>query len=82
MKEKPESTPVAETLHALHGTTEAPVKNGSRGERGTGTTLSIDFKEHPALLEKIRKAAKDEDREPSKYLRRRILQLDTEGKLF
>jgi hypothetical protein len=53
-----------------------------RGERGTGTTITIDLHEHASLLTKIREAAKADDREPSKFLRRIIVKLDEEGKLF
>lgn len=52
----------------------------SRGERGTGSTITIDLTEHPELLAKIREAAKEDDREPSKWLRRRIVMLG--GVLF
>ena len=47
----------------------------SRGERGSGTTITIDLTEYPELLEEIRKAAKADDREPSKWLRRRLVTL-------
>jgi hypothetical protein len=57
------------------GTTNPFVKPRSRGERGTGTTITIDLSEYPELLEKIRDAAKADDREASKWLRRRIVQL-------
>lgn len=77
-----EVTGKVETLHAQHGTSNAPAKEVTRGERGTGTSLSIELKDNAALLEKIRKAAKADDREPSKWLRRRLTQLDEEGKLF
>ena len=48
----------------------------SRGERGSGTTITIDLTEYPELLEKIRNAAKADDREPSNWLRRKIVQLE------
>jgi hypothetical protein len=53
-----------------------------RSQRGSGTSLTIDFKEHPDLLKAIRAQAKADDREPSKYLRRRLVQLDAEGQLI
>ena len=46
-----------------------------RGERGTGSTITIDLSEYPDLLEKIRDAAKADDREPSKWVRRQIMLL-------
>ena len=46
-----------------------------RGERGSGTTITIDLTDQPELLTKIRDAAKADDREPSKWLRRRMIQL-------
>ena len=48
----------------------------TRGERGTGTTLTIDLTDYPDLLTKIREAAKADDREPSKWIRRRLVQLE------
>ena len=47
----------------------------ARGERGTGTTITIDLADNLELLKQIRQAAKDDDREPSKWLRRHIVQL-------
>ena len=44
-----------------------------RGERGSGTTITIDLSGQPELLQQIRDKAKADDREPSKYLRRQIL---------
>lgn len=49
-----------------------------RGERGTGTTITIDLTDQPELLADIKKAAKADDREPSKWLRRRIVLLRDE----
>ena len=46
-----------------------------RGERGTGTTITIDLTDQPELLSDIKSAAKTDDREPSKWLRRRLIQL-------
>ena len=54
-------------------TTIMPVR--FRGERGSGTTITIDLVDQPELLAKIREAAKADDREPSKWIRRRIVQL-------
>lgn len=61
--------------------TEVKPTKKPKAERGSGTTITIDFQEHPALLEKIRLAAKADDREPSKYLRRRLVLIDREGHL-
>ena len=46
-----------------------------RGERGTGTTITIDLTDYPELLADIKNAAKTDDREPSKWVRRRLLLL-------
>jgi hypothetical protein len=53
-------------------TTIRPTRN-SRGERGSGTTITIDLSDQPDLLTRIRVAAKADDREPSKWLRRAIV---------
>jgi len=58
------------------------IKPRPRGERGTGTTITIDLSDQPDLLRKIREAAKDDDREVSKFLRRVIVQLDSKGMLI
>ena len=65
-------------IHAKTTTTILP----KRGERGTGSTITIDLTEYPELLDKIRKAAKSDDREPSKWLRRMIVNFDNGGMLF
>jgi hypothetical protein len=67
----------------LHARTTTIKPNGrARGERGTGSTITIDLTDNPELLAKIREAAKKDDREPSKYLRRVIIQLDSKGVLI
>jgi hypothetical protein len=48
--------------------------SASRKPKGEGTTISIDFKDYPEVLEHIRSSAKADDREPSKWLRRHIVQ--------
>ena len=53
-----------------------------RAEKGTGTTISTDLKDQPALLEKIRAAAHADDREVSNYLRKRLVELDRMGALI
>jgi hypothetical protein len=53
------------------------IKPRPRGERGTGTTITIDLTEYRDLLGKIKEAAKADDRESSKWLRRRLVQLGT-----
>ena len=73
MKEK------TETLHAQHGTDTPP--EPARAAKGTGTTITIDLKEFPAVLEHIRKESAKDDREPSKWLRRRIVNFHAEGSL-
>ena len=69
-----------ETLHAPHGTSSAP--KTEKAKRGEGHTITIDLKDYPQLLAKIKEAAKADDREPSKLLRRRLVQLDESGDLF
>ena len=69
------------------GATPRKIANSSkRGERGTGTTISVDLKENPELLAKIREAAKggpaSPPTDPSKWLRWRVLALHADGKLF
>ena len=58
------------------------VKTTKKAAKGSGTTISIDLKDHPELLASIRNAAKADDREVSKWLRRRIVKLHEAGKLF
>lgn len=62
---------ISETGQPANTTTIKP----TRGERGTGTTITIDLSEQPLLLADIKAAAKSDDRDPSKWLRRRIIQL-------
>ena len=50
--------------------------------RGTGTSVSADLKANLPLLEKIRLAAKADDREVSNYLKRRLVELDRQGVLI
>lgn len=54
----------------------------TRSAKGTGTTVSTDLKEHTALLEKIRGAAKADDRNISSWLRRKLVELDNAGTLI
>jgi hypothetical protein len=53
-----------------------------RGERGTGTTITIDLTDYPDLLTQIKAAAKADDRDPSKFLRRCIVLLHSQGMLI
>lgn len=53
-----------------------------RAPRGEGTTISIDLTAYDALLADIKAAAKQDDREPSKWLRRRLNELAQAGVLF
>ena len=62
--------------------TDSAVSTPARGPKGSGTSLTIDLKEYPELLADIRAKAKADDREPSKYLRRIIVELNKQGKLF
>jgi hypothetical protein len=77
-------SPVVETLHAPpHGTTAAPeTAKVAKAKRGEGVTITVDFKDHLDLLESIKTWAKGDDREPSKWLRRRLIQLEEAGMLF
>ena len=60
------------------GTAPAPKK----AERGTGSTVTLDFHDYPDLLAKMRVHAKADDRELSKWLRRRILTMNDTNSLF
>ena len=53
-----------------------------RAEKGTGTAISTDLKDHPTLLEKIRAAAKEDERDVSNYMRKRLVDLDRQGVLI
>jgi hypothetical protein len=59
--------------------TEATKK---RGPLGTGTSISADLKDYPTVLNKIRAAAKADDRNTSNWLRRRLVYLDEHGQLI
>jgi hypothetical protein len=52
-----------------------------RGPAGAGTSISADLKDHPTVLNKIRAAAKADDRNVSNWLRRRLVYLDEHGQL-
>lgn len=53
-----------------------------RGPKGSGTTVSANLAEHADILEKIRLAAKADDREVSNWLRRRLVELYRNGSLI
>jgi hypothetical protein len=53
-----------------------------RGPAGAGTSISADLKDHPNVLNKIRAAAKADDRNVSNWLRRRLVYLDEHGQLI
>jgi len=57
-------------------------KPTKKAAKGSGTTITIDLKDYPDLLAKIRNVAKADDREPSKWLRRRVVKLGQDGSLF
>ena len=57
-------------------------KTTKKAAKGSGTSITLDLKDYPDLLTRIRQAAKADDREPSKWLRRQIVKLDGAGKLF
>lgn len=74
---------MAKTTHDIDESPELrQTQIATRSARGTGTAVSADLKAHPALLEKIRLAAKADDREVSNYLRRRLVELDRQGVLI
>lgn len=50
-----------------------PVAKSKKAPKGTGTTITIDLAGYPDLLAKIKEAAKADDRETSKYVRRLIV---------
>ena len=70
--EAPEAAPHVSTITA---TVNAKAK-------GTGTTITLNLAGHPSLLAKLRAAAKDDDRELTNYLRRRLVELDRQGVLI
>ena len=49
---------------------------------GTGTSVSVYLQANLPLLEKIRLAAKADDRGVSNYLKRRLVELDRQGVLI
>jgi len=57
-------------------------KTPKKAAKGSGTSITLDMKDHADLLGRIREAAKADDREVSKWLRRRIVKLHEAGKLF
>jgi hypothetical protein len=62
--------------------TNTVVKPTTKAPRGEGHTITLDLKDHPELLTDIKAAAKADDREPSKFLRRIIALLHIDGKLL
>ena len=46
-----------------------------KADKGSGTSLNLDMSEHVELLAKIRKAADDDDRPASVWLRRKLIAL-------
>lgn len=58
------------------------VKPAKKAAKGSGTAISIDLKDYTDLLVAIRNAAKADDREVSKFLRRRLVQLHSAGHLL
>ena len=53
-----------------------------KAAKGSGTSITLDLKDYPDILTVIREAAKADDREVSKWLRRRIVRLHDAGSLF
>lgn len=50
--------------------------------RGEGTSITVDLSEYSELLSAITTAADKDDRSRSVWLRRRLLKLADDGKLF
>ena len=46
-----------------------------KAAKGSGSSITLDFSEHIDLLAKIRKAADDDDRPASVWLRRKLIAL-------
>jgi hypothetical protein len=58
------------------------VKKAVQRTKGTGTSITVDLKEYGAVMEDLRRAAKLDDRDLGKYLRRLMVNLHTAGKLI
>lgn len=54
----------------------------AKAKRGEGTSITVDLSEEPELLSDITAAADEDDRSKSVWLRRRLLKLHEDGKLF
>ena len=67
---------------AVSGSTGTATINPPRGPKGSGTVISANLADHPGILEKIRLAAKADDREVSNWLRRRLVELHKAGHLI
>lgn len=61
---------------------EAAVKKAVKRTKGTGTSITVDLKEYSGVMEDLRRAAKADDRDLGKYLRRLIVNLHTSGNLI
>ena len=78
--QKPERRTTLSTKETSSTSQITTIKPRARGERGSGTTITIDLSEYPILLTAIRNAAKLDDREPSKFVRRILIRhLGEEG---
>lgn len=53
--------------------TETAAKKAVRRTKGTGTTITIDLKDNLDVLVRMRDAAKADDRDVSKWLRRQVV---------
>ena len=61
---------------------DTAVKKAVKRTNGTGTSITIDLKEYGGVMEDLRRAAKLDDRDLGKYLRRLIVNLHTAGNLI
>lgn len=59
-----------------------PASKPPRSPKGEGTSINVDLSDHLPLLDKIRTAADADDRPASVWLRRKLIALDSEGKLL
>lgn len=57
-------------------------EKSTRGPKGSGTSITVELKDNPDLLAKIREAAEQDERHPSVWLRRRLEHLASNRTLF
>jgi hypothetical protein len=62
--------------------TEAAAPAKKKAVRGEGTSITVDLSEYPELVYSIISAADIDDRSRAVWLRRRLVKLADDGKLF